>query len=144
LVTCTGLLRFEPEVRVKLTVAMTPSGIVLALRPINRQVYEPLAPKQVKDLPALVALGPAVTLIALKSAGEYENVQFSPDGTLTAEFSERLRTTLPPTGATSDERDTKPCAEVIEMEARSRVDKSAHLGKQHCRMFIGLEIFSFL
>jgi hypothetical protein len=40
------------------------------LAPLNRQVYAPFTPKQVKDLAALMALGPAVILIAMKSAAE--------------------------------------------------------------------------
>jgi hypothetical protein len=84
---------------------MTPFGIVLAFRPLNRQVYEPLVPKQVRDLDAPVALGPAVMVIAVKSAGEYENVHSRPAGCVTAEVKERFRVTLPPAGAMPDERD---------------------------------------
>jgi hypothetical protein len=78
---------------------------VLALKPLNRQVYEPLLPKQVNDLAALVALGPGVTLIAVKSAGEYENVHSRPAGCATAEVKERSKETLPPVGATTEGRD---------------------------------------
>jgi hypothetical protein len=49
---------------------MMPSGIVLELTPLSMQVYEPLVPKQVKDLAALVALAPAVKVAAEKSAVE--------------------------------------------------------------------------
>jgi hypothetical protein len=69
-VTWIGRLRFEPEERVKIPVATTPLDIVLTLAPLNRQVYAPFTPKQVKDLAALMALGPAVILIAMKSAAE--------------------------------------------------------------------------
>jgi hypothetical protein len=48
---------------------MTPFDIVFAFSPLNRQVYEPLTPKQLRDLDAPVALGPAVMVIAVKSAG---------------------------------------------------------------------------
>lgn len=54
----------------KIPVAITPLGIVLLLRPLNKQVDEPLLPKHLKGLAALVALGPGVTLIAVKSVGE--------------------------------------------------------------------------
>jgi hypothetical protein len=64
-----------------------------------------LVPKQLRDLAALVALGPALTLSAVKSAGEYENVHCSPAGCATAEVNERSKETLPPTGAMPEERD---------------------------------------
>jgi hypothetical protein len=53
---------------------------VLEFTPLNRQVYEPLVPKQVRDLDAPVALGPAAIVIEAKSAVEYENVHSRPAG----------------------------------------------------------------
>jgi hypothetical protein len=79
--------------------------MVLGFRPLSRQVYEPLVPKQVRDLDAPVALGPAVMVIAVKSAGEYENVHSRPAGCVTAEVKERFKVMLPPAGAMPDERD---------------------------------------
>lgn len=103
-----------------------------------------MVPKQVNDLAALVALGSAVMLIAVKSAGEYENFHSSPAGSLAAELKERFSRTLPPTGAIPEESDNETCAELIETEANTNVDKSVSLRKQHCRMFISLGILSFL
>jgi hypothetical protein len=56
-------------------------------------------------LAALVALGPGVTLSAVKSAGEYENVHSSPAGCADAEVNERFKETLPPAGAMPEESD---------------------------------------
>ena len=122
---------------------MTPLGIVFVLRPLNTQVYEPLVPKQVNDLAALVAPGPAVMLIAVKSAGEYENFHSSAAGSLSAELKERFSGTLPPTGATPEERDNETCAELIETQANAKVDKSVSLRKQHSRKFITMGTLSF-
>ena len=119
---------------------MTPFGIVLVLRPLNKHLYEPLVPKQVNDFAALAALGPAMILIAAKSAGEYENLHSSPAGLLTAEFDERFRVALPPTGAVPEEKDKETCADVIETGAKSRVEKSASLANQYCRISISLEV----
>ena len=99
-------MRLVPEERVKIPVAMIPFGIVLALMPLSRQVYEPLAPKQVKDFAALVALAPGTTLIEVKSAEEYENVHSSPAGCTAAEVKERFKETLPPVVAVPEERDS--------------------------------------
>jgi len=137
-----GLLRLEPEERTKLAVTTTPFGIVLAFRPLNRQVYEPFVPKQVRDLDAPVALGPAVTVIAVKSVGEYENVHSSPAGCVAAEVKERFKVTLPPAGATPDERDSDTWAEVGEIERNSRVDKNADLVNQVCRVFSTMGLLS--
>ena len=100
-----GLLRLEPEERIRTAVATTPFGIVLEFKPLRRHVYEPLVPKQVRDFAALPGLVPAVTLIAVKSAGEYENVHSSPAGCAVAEVNERSKETLPPRGAMPEERD---------------------------------------
>ena len=64
----------------RIPVATTPFGIVLVFKPLNRQVYDPLLPKQLSALAALVALAPGTTLIEVKSAEEYENVHSSPAG----------------------------------------------------------------
>lgn len=115
---------------------MTPRGIVVVLRPLKRQVYEPLEPLQVKDLPALVALGPAVTLIDVKSDVEYVNVHCSPDGCVTAEARERSTETVPPARAVPEDRDKTTCAEVAETERVNRVNKSNDLVTQVRRIFI--------
>jgi hypothetical protein len=56
-------------------------------------------------LDAPVALGPAATVIAVKSAAEYEKVHSRPAGCVTAEVKERFKEMLPPTGAMPEERD---------------------------------------
>jgi hypothetical protein len=116
-------------------------GIVLSFAPLNTQVYAPLAPKQVRDFAALVALGPAVILIAVKSAGEYEIFHSSPAGLLAAELKERLRVALPPAGAVPEERDNETCADVVETAASRSVEKSASRAGQDFSMFIGRRFF---
>lgn len=122
-----GRVGFIPEERVKLPVAMTPSEIVLALRPLSKQVYEPLAPKQVKDLAELAALGPGVTLIALKSAGEYVNVHSRPAGFATEDAMERSRDMLPPAGAVPEDSDSTIWAELKETETSGRINSRSDL-----------------
>jgi hypothetical protein len=116
-------------------------GIVLTLAPLNTQVYAPLAPKQVRDFAALVALGPAAILIAVKSAGEYEIFHSSPAGLFAAELKERLRVTLPPAGAVPEERDNETCAEVVETAASRSVEKSASRAGHDFSMFICRRFF---
>jgi hypothetical protein len=113
------------------------------LAPLNRQVYAPFTPKQVKDLAALMALGPAVILIAVKSAAEYEIFHSSPAGLLVAELNERFRETLPPASAVPEERAIETCAEATETEARRRVEESASRAGQHFRMFMSLRALSW-
>lgn len=95
-----------------------------------------MAPLHVKDLPALVALGPAVKLIDVKSDVEYANVHWSPDGCVVADARERSTETVPPARAVPEDRDKATCAEAAEMERDSRVDKSNDLVTQVRRMFI--------
>ena len=121
---------------------MTPLDIVFSFAPLNTQVYAPLAPKQVRDLAALVALGPAVILIAVKSAIEYEIFHSNPAGLLAAELNDRFRETLPPAGAVPEARDNETCAEVVGTDARRRVEKSTSLAGQDFRVFISLEALS--
>ena len=58
----------------RVKVATTPLAIVVALTPVSRQVKLPSAPPHSSDLEALVALGPASTVIAVKSAVEKAKV----------------------------------------------------------------------
>jgi hypothetical protein len=122
---------------------MMPFAIVLSFAPLNTQVYAPLTPKQVKDLAALVALAPAVILIAVKSAVEYEIFHSSPAGLPPAELNERLTETLPPAGAVPEARDSETCAEAIETDASRTVEKGTSRAGQHFRMFISLEALPY-
>jgi hypothetical protein len=88
---------------------------------------------------ALVALAPGVTLIAVKSDGEYEKLHSSPAGALTAELNERLRATLPPTSDVPEDRAKETCADDPETAARRRTGKSINRAGRSCRMFISTE-----
>jgi len=61
---------FTPGDSVRVAVAITPSASVLVFTPYSKHVYVPLAPLQARVFEALVLLGPATTVIAVKSDGE--------------------------------------------------------------------------
>lgn len=101
-----------------------------------------MTPKHVSDLPALVALGPAEIVAAVKSAAEYENFHSSPAGLIVPDVSERLMATLPPAGAVAEESANETCAEAIETQARRSVEMSTNLAAGGFGMFIGLGALS--
>src|SRR5579872_3320103 len=96
---------------VTVTVATTPSPIVVAFIPHAMHMY-PLAPvAQVRLFPAAESAGPAATVRLETADAEYVRVHCSAAGGLDAlEESERLRVTGDPGAAVPDERFKAGCA----------------------------------
>ena len=91
-------------VSVTVTIATTPFEIGLPFIPLARQISEPMAAPQFRDLPAPVNAAPALALMEATSLVEYGSVHCRPDGGLEDAFKERFNDTVPPCGPAPDER----------------------------------------
>ena len=106
LTTDTGMDRLADERNVNVTPAIKPAGMVVLFMPAARQVVEPLASLQKRDLPAVLKDEPATTLTDATSAEEYDRAHCMAAGWLAPGGTDRVRPrdTEPPCVAAPDER----------------------------------------
>ncbi|MBV6466434.1 MAG: hypothetical protein PGMFKBFP_01747 [Anaerolineales bacterium] len=95
MVTAVEVLTVEAE-RVTATVATTPFGMVVVLKPNTRQFKDPDTGLQVTDLPAAVATAPAFTVMEDTSAAEYPMLHCREAGRVELLVSVMLRLTVEP------------------------------------------------
>ena len=90
--------------KVSVTVAATPSAIVVSLAPPLAHITEPDAELHDSVLPALPRLAPPTTLTEVTSPGAYDNCQASPAGDSPLLLSDRFNETDPPGTAEPEDR----------------------------------------